>query len=125
MTKISAVVITYNEERNIERCLSSLQNVADEIIVVDSFSSDRTPEICKTFNVKFFQRAWDDFSSAKNFGNEQAFHDWVLSLDADEALSDELKKNIIDVKNKNAVGNYKFNRLTNYCGKWIRHCLVS
>ncbi|MEO5572776.1 MAG: glycosyltransferase family 2 protein [Bacteroidia bacterium] len=122
MPKISAVVITYNEERNIERCLTSLQQVADEIIVVDSFSKDRTEEICKTFNVKFHQRTWDDFSSAKNFGNEKAANDWILSLDADEALSDELKKNIREVKNKNATGNYKFNRLTNYCGKWIRHC---
>jgi glycosyltransferase involved in cell wall biosynthesis len=122
MQKITTVVITFNEERNIGRCLTSLQNIADEIIVVDSFSTDRTEEICKSFNVKFYQRIWDDFSSAKNAGNEKASHDWILSLDADEALSDELKKNILDVKNKNRIGNYKFNRLTNYCGKWIRHC---
>jgi glycosyltransferase involved in cell wall biosynthesis len=122
MPQISAVIITFNEERNIERCLSSLQNIADEIVVVDSFSSDRTEEICKSFNAKLYQRTWDDFSSAKNFGNQQASNDWILSLDADEALSDELKKNILEVKNKNAEGNYKFNRLTNYCGKWIRHC---
>ncbi|MEP7167754.1 MAG: glycosyltransferase family 2 protein [Bacteroidota bacterium] len=129
MSPISAVVITHNEERNIERCLASLQNVADEIIVVDSFSTDRTEEICKSFNVKFYQRKWDDYSSAKNFGNEKAAYDWILSLDADEALSDELKKNILEIKSKNEIvrmdsfgGNYKFNRLTNYCGKWIRHC---
>jgi (heptosyl)LPS beta-1,4-glucosyltransferase len=122
MSPISAVIITFNEERNIERCLTSLQQVADEIIIVDSYSTDRTQEICKSFNAKFFQRKWDDFSSAKNFGNQQASYDWILSLDADEALSDELKKNILEKKNKNAEGNYKFNRLTNYCGKWIRHC---
>ncbi len=122
MSQISAVIITYNEERNIERCLASLQQVADEIIVVDSFSTDRTEEICKQFNAKIFQRKWDDFSSAKNFGNQKATYDWILSLDADEALSDELKKNILEIKNKNKEGNYKFNRLTNYCGKWIRHC---
>jgi len=122
MSQISAVIITYNEERNIERCLTSLQSVADEIIVIDSFSTDRTQEICKSYNAKFFQRKWDDFSAAKNFGNQKATYDWILSLDADEALSDELKKNILEIKNKNAAGNYKFNRLTNYCGKWIRHC---
>ena len=121
MSRISAVVITFNEERNIERCLSSLQNVVDEIIVVDSFSSDRTEEICKSFNVKFYKRKWDDYSSAKNFGNKKATYDWILSLDADEALSDELKKNILEIKNKSEIGNYKFNRMTNYCGQWIKH----
>ncbi|HKR07164.1 MAG TPA: glycosyltransferase family 2 protein [Bacteroidia bacterium] len=122
MSRISAVVITYNEERNIERCLKSLQNISDEIIVIDSFSTDRTEEICKSFNVNFYKRQWDDFSSAKNAGNEKAVHYWILSLDADEALSDELKKSILEIKNTNAAGNYKFNRLTNYCGKWIHHC---
>jgi len=121
MQKISAVVITFNEERNIERCLASLQHVVDEIIVVDSFSTDHTAEICKKFNVKLFNRTWDDFSASKNFGNEQASHDWILSLDADEALSTELGGNIIDLKNKNTAGSYKINRMTNYCGTWIRH----
>lgn len=122
MPLISAVIITHNEEKKIGQCLDGLKDVADEIVVVDSFSTDQTAAICALHNVKFFQRNWDDYSSAKNYGNSKATNDWVLSIDADEALSDELKKSVIGVKNKNAIGNYKFNRLTNYCGKWIRHC---
>lgn len=121
MNKISAVIITFNEERNIERCLRSLQGVVDEIIVVDSFSKDNTAAICKSFNAIFFERKWDDFSATKNFGNEKAINDWVLSLDADEALSDELKGSILETKSKPLEGCYSFNRLTNYCGHWIRH----
>lgn len=121
MNKISAVIITFNEERNIERCLRSLEGVVNEIIVVDSFSQDNTVAICKSFNAILFERKWDDFSSTKNFGNEKAINDWVLSLDADEALSDELKRSILEIKSKPLEGCYSFNRLTNYCGHWIRH----
>lgn len=121
MNKISAVIITFNEERNIERCLRSLEGVVDEIIVVDSFSTDNTAAICKSFNAIFYERKWDDFSTTKNFGNEKAINDWVLSLDADEALSEELKSSILEIKRMSLEGCYSFNRLTNYCGHWIRH----
>jgi len=120
MLKISAVIITFNEERNIERCLKSLNQVADEIIVIDSFSEDNTAEICKRFPVKFILKEWMGYSAAKNFGNNIANNDYILSIDADEALSDELKKHIMELKKTdNLLDAYRFNRLTNYCGKWV------
>ncbi len=120
MPSLSAVIITFNEEKNIARCIHSLKDIADEVVVVDSFSTDNTVEICRQHGAKVIQRKWDDYSSAKNFGNRQAAHDWIFSIDADEAVSEELKKSILLIKGKG--GNYQFNRLTNYCGKWIRHC---
>ncbi len=121
MTKISAVIITFNEEKNIERCLRSLEGIADDIVVVDSFSSDQTAEICTKFKVNFISHAWEGYSRSKNFGNEQAKHDWILSLDADEALTDELKASLGKLKTENAFQTASFNRLTNYCGKWVKH----
>ncbi len=121
MNKLSAVIITFNEERNILRCINSLKEIVDEIIVVDSFSTDKTDEICKSFGVIFIQAEWRGYSESKNFANSQANFDWILSLDADEALSDELKKSILSEKKRGFSGNYEFNRLTNYCGKWIKH----
>lgn len=121
MEKISATIITYNEEKNIERCLKSLQGVADEIIVVDSFSNDQTKEICLKYNVAFFERAFIDYSDQKNFAIGQANYKLILSIDADEELSDQLKKSIIDIKHNWQYEAYSFNRMTNYCGKWIKH----
>lgn len=119
--KLSVVVITFNEEKNIARCLDSVRDVADDIVVVDSFSTDRTPEICKQYNVNFIQRAWEGYSATKNFANSTAAYDWVLSLDADEALSHELKASILELKKGEKAATAEFNRLTNYCGSWIRH----
>lgn len=121
MTPISAVIITYNEERNIGRCLASLQGVVDEIIVIDSFSKDKTKEICLNYNVKFIELNWLGYSESKNFGNKQALYPWILSLDADEVLSEKLIQSIIEKKKAGLKGNYSFNRLTNYCGKWIKY----
>lgn len=121
MRKLSAVIITYNEARNIKRCIASLQDVADEIVVVDSFSTDATPSFCKGLNVQFHQREWKGYSKQKNYGNGLASNDWILSIDADEALSDELKGAILFEKQNGKGYNYSFNRLTNYCGKWIKH----
>jgi len=118
---ISVVIITYNEEANIRRCLEAVSKVADEIIVVDSFSADATPEICGQMNVRFFSQPWEGYSAAKNFGNSQAKHEYILSIDADEVVSEELSRSILTVKNS-LKGAYKFNRLTNYAGKWVRHC---
>ncbi|MDR0437555.1 MAG: glycosyltransferase family 2 protein [Bacteroidales bacterium] len=124
MTKISAVIITKNEECNIERCLQSLQDAVDEIIVVDSGSTDRTEEICKQFQVKFIKQNWLGYGEQKNYGNQLAQNNWILSIDADEALSEDLKKSILDLKkNMLSLNNvYSMNRLTNYCGSWIKHC---
>ncbi|MCE7993072.1 MAG: glycosyltransferase family 2 protein [Roseivirga sp.] len=121
MVKVSGLIITYNEEENIKRCLESLHDVCDEIVVVDSFSTDKTEDICRQFNVRFIQNAWKGFLDQKNFAQSQASYDHVLQLDADEALSDELKQQIIAVKSDWKKGGYHFKRFTNYCGKWIRH----
>ena len=122
--QISAVIITHNEERNIRRCLTSVQDVADEIVVVDSLSDDKTEEICNSFNVKFVKQQWLGYSEQKNLANNLASNDWILSIDADEELSEELKKSILELKNKNISEDnvFSMNRLTNYCGRWIRHC---
>jgi glycosyltransferase involved in cell wall biosynthesis len=122
MKKISATIITYNEEKNIERCLKSLQGIADEIVVVDSHSTDKTEEICKQYQVKFIKHAFEGHIEQKNYAITQVTYPYVLSLDADEALSPELKESILHVKNNWTADGYYFNRLTNYCGSWIKHC---
>lgn len=121
MTRISAVVITFNEERNIARCLQSLKGVADEIVVVDSLSTDRTEEICRSFGTNLIKNPWPGYTEQKNYANAQASHDFILSLDADEALSEELRKSILKEKEKGLAPAYEMNRMTNYCGHWIRH----
>lgn len=123
MRKISAVIITLNEEKNIERCIASLQGVADEIVVLDSFSKDATKQICEAYGVKFFERAWEGYSASKNFANSLASHSWILSIDADEALSPELAESIAKMKEADEEKVvYSFNRITSYCGTWIKHC---
>ena len=121
---ISVVIITHNEEDNILRCLNSVQDVANEIVVVDSGSTDNTASICKKFGVKFVHQDWLGYSEQKNFANSLAANDWILSIDADEEISDELKHSILRYKNKHIPHDMVFsmNRLTNYCGHWIRHC---
>lgn len=121
MPQLSVVIITFNEERNIDRCIESVKEVADEIVVVDSFSTDKTPEICRQHGVKFIQHVWQGYSQTKNYANSLAENDWILSLDADEALSKELIDSIKKVKGGTEKTFCSFNRLTNYCGKWIRH----
>ncbi len=120
--KLSAIIITHNEERNIARCIDSLNEIADEIIVADSFSADKTCEIAASKGAKVFQRKWYGYGNAKNFAAQQSLHEFILSIDADEAISDPLKKSINQAKTKGLEGIYKFNRLSNYCGKWIYHC---
>ena len=121
MTKISGVIITYNEERHICTCLESLQGVVDEIVVVDSFSTDKTKEICQGYGVKWIENAFTGFTDQKNYANAQATYDYILSLDADEALSEELKSEILKAKENLEYDGYNCNRLNNYCGRWIKH----
>lgn len=121
MTQISAVVITFNEELNIGRCIESLISVADEIIVIDSFSSDKTKEICSQYPIQFIQIEWMGYSETKNYGNSLARYNYILSIDADESLSYALQDEIKLLKTKKIEGVYDINRITNYCGKWIRH----
>jgi glycosyltransferase involved in cell wall biosynthesis len=122
MIKISAVIITFNEERNIVRCLQSLEGIADEIVVVDSFSTDQTVDLCKPYNVRVLQHPFEGYMQQKKWASQQASNDFILSLDADEVLSPELRKSILEVKSNWQADGYIFNRLTNYIGKWIRHC---
>jgi glycosyltransferase involved in cell wall biosynthesis len=121
MPKISAVIITYNEELFIDKCLSSLEGIADEIIVVDSFSTDATEEICKKHNVNFIKHAFEGFRDQKNFALKLANYKYIISLDADEALSDKLRESILAIKDNWKYDGYLFNRRSNYCGNWISH----
>ncbi|MFI5156710.1 MAG: glycosyltransferase family 2 protein [Chitinophagales bacterium] len=121
MTNVSIVIITFNEEKNIRRCLESVQGIADEIVVVDSLSTDRTKSICQEFGTRFIEQKFLGYIEQKNFALDQATHDFVLSLDADEAVSGELAASINKIKEQTNVDGYRMNRLTNFCGKWIRH----
>jgi len=120
--QISAVILTLNEEDTIARCIDSLQSVVDEILIVDSFSSDRTEEICKARGARFIQNKFEGFIQQENFATRAASYEYLLILDADEALSEELQKSIKKVKTNWKADAYSYNRLSQYCGKWIHHC---
>ncbi len=121
MTPISAVIITFNEERNIGRCIDSLTGVADEIVVLDSNSTDRTREICEEKGARVKTHPFAGYIEQKNLALKESSYPHVLSLDADEALDENLKKSILQVKKNWNADAYTMNRLTNFCGKWIRH----
>lgn len=121
MIKLSVVIITLNEEKNIERCLLSLKNIADEIIVMDSFSTDKTKEICQKHGVRFVEQKFIGYRDQKNLVHDMASFDYVLSLDADEVLSPELEASILKAKNNFEYAGYEMSRLTNYNGQWIHH----
>lgn len=120
--KISAIVITYNEEHNIAKALESL-SWADEIVIVDAESTDRTVEIASRFTDRIFIRPWPGYSAQKNFGAEQAINDWIFSLDADERMSPELKTAILKIKDQSEpeAAGYETARRTFYMGRWIKH----
>lgn len=118
---ISLVVIALNEEDNIQRCLDSVPFAADKL-VVDSFSSDRTIEYAKLSGARVIQEKWRGFGPQKAFATEQAQFDWILSLDADEALSPQLQNEIYEkFKNLNQRIGYQIPRLSFHLGRWIRH----
>ncbi len=121
MDRISAVVITKNEARNVERCLRSLAPVADEILVVDEFSSDGTAAICERLGARVVQHAWTGFGPQKNLGNGLARHGWILSVDADEALDPFLQRAIAEAKAAGLRGAYEVSRLNFYYGRFLRH----
>ncbi|MDP5172838.1 MAG: glycosyltransferase family 2 protein [Bacteroidia bacterium] len=118
--KITAVIITLNEEKNIGRCLASLGAVVDEVIVVDAGSKDRTREICVAAGATWVEQPWLGYGGQKNFANSLATTPYILSIDADEALSSELSASILAAKGK-LRGAYSMNRKTNYCGDWVAH----
>lgn len=118
---ITALVITYNEERNIARCLQSLLAVSDEILVIDSYSTDKTKEICSAFPCRFIEMEWQGYSATKNAAQQLASHPYILSLDADEALSAELQREILAAK-PNLKWAYTMPRKNFFAGQWIRGC---
>ncbi len=119
--KISATIITYNEERNISRVIESLR-CADEVVVVDSGSTDRTVELASKLGARVLESPWRGYAGQKNLASENASHDWILSLDADEALSEALEGEIWQIKKNGPVCDaYTVPRLAQYLGRWILH----
>jgi glycosyltransferase involved in cell wall biosynthesis len=120
--KITAIIITLNEERKLAGCLESLAGIADEIVIVDSGSTDTTESIARRFTDRFYFNKWPGYAGQKNLAAEKASSDWVLSLDADERLSQQLKQSLAEIKTINAsVSAYSFPRKTFYLGRWIEH----
>ena len=123
MQPLSVVIITYNEEKNIGRCLQSVNTIADEIIVVDSFSHDNTVQIAVDSGAIVKQSKFDGYINQKNKAINMATNDLVLLLDADEAVGGELCHSIMQVKENSAFKAYIMNRCSFFCGKFIRHGL--
>ena len=118
---LSVVIITKNEAHIIGKTLQSLQGITSNFVIVDSGSTDNTIEICKTFGANIIETTWDGYGQNKNKGIDAAKYNWILNLDADEAIDDKLKAAIIQLKleDENTVYNFKFKNF--FCNKWIRH----
>src|SRR5215211_5720675 len=121
MLALSVVIITFNEEKNIARCIDSVKEVADEIIILDSYSTDKTVDIANSRGAIVYQQKFLGYGPQKNDALQFCKHDLVLSLDADEALSANLVQEILHEKKSSAYDAYLMNRCTNYCGQFIRH----
>lgn len=121
MNKISATIITKNEEKNIERCLKSISWV-DEIIVIDSGSTDKTLEICKKYNCNIIETEWLGFGRTKKFAVNSASNNWIFSIDADEEVTDELENRIKKILENPTKNGYKIKRKSFYLGKMINYC---
>jgi glycosyltransferase involved in cell wall biosynthesis len=118
--RLSVTVITKNEEKRIAKCLESIA-FADEVLVVDSGSTDRTVEIARQHGARVIQQAWLGYGRQKQFAVDQAKNDWVLSLDADEWLSEGLARSIQRELIKPSWGAYKMARRNKFMGRWLRH----
>lgn len=120
--KISAFVVCMNEERNIRRCLESLK-WCDEIVVIDSGSTDETLTICREYTSKVIVRPWAGYVGQKSFGLEQCSHPWVLNVDSDEEVSNELREEILEILSRNGnlprpASGYYLPRVVFYLGRW-------
>jgi glycosyltransferase involved in cell wall biosynthesis len=121
MQKLSVIIVTLNEERNIERCLRSVQ-WADEIIVVDAFSTDRTVELCRRLNANVIQRSWEGYAPQKQFALSIASRAWVLLVDADEEVPPELHREIESVISmQHNCNGYEIARKSFFLGQWMKH----
>lgn len=120
-SKLSAVVISFNEEKNIARCITALQQVSDDIIIVDSGSADDTLKIAAAMGARVFSRAWTGYADQKNFGNDQAKHDYILSIDADEVVSFELAFHINEAMKHPQSAVYELDFLTSWGDRFIKH----
>jgi len=117
---ISAVIITKNESTNIARCIQAVQQVAKEVLIIDAYSTDETVAIAQALRATVLQKKWLGYAQNKNYGNEAAQYDWILSIDADEVLSPPLITTLQNtVLENNTV--YAINRLVNYDGQWVKH----
>lgn len=123
MHPLSVVIITFNEEQNIRRCIESVEKVADEIIVLDSFSKDRTVEIARSMGAVIHQEKFKGYIGQKNYAMQLASHNYILSLDADEALDQQLTDSILAEKENFNQRAYRMNRCTRYCGRFMHHGL--
>ncbi|MEO5996472.1 MAG: glycosyltransferase family 2 protein [Chitinophagaceae bacterium] len=121
MQMLSVVIITYNEEKNIGRCLDSVQSIANEIVILDSYSTDNTVTIAVSKGATVYNNSFEGYIEQKNKALSLARYDLVLSLDADEALDEQLNASINAVKQHADRMGYTMNRCTNYCGRYIRH----
>jgi glycosyltransferase involved in cell wall biosynthesis len=122
MISLSVVIITFNEEKKIARCIDSVKDLADEIVVVDSFSTDNTKSVCLSKGAKFIEHKFEGFTAQKNYATTHATHNFILALDADEYLSPELHASISNAKLAWNADGYNMNRLNSYGGKWIKSC---
>ena len=118
--KLSAVIITLNEERALPKCLESL-SFADEILVIDSGSEDLTVEVAEKYNARVIHQDWLGYGRQKQFGVDQAGHDWVLCIDADEWVSEELTTSVKEALNNPLYKGYRFPRCNRFLGRWLRH----
>ncbi len=124
INKLSAIIIAKNEEQNIKRCISSLINCIDDIVVVvDNSSTDNTLQVVKSYNVNCIQADWMGYAKTKTFAIENTKYDWVLWIDADECLTEELKFELVNLKNTKAPYTaFKVARRAYFLGRWIKHC---
>ncbi|VAW53837.1 Glycosyl transferase [hydrothermal vent metagenome] len=123
MAKISACIISFNEEKKIEDCLKSLQSVVDEIIIVDSGSTDRTVEIARTYTDNIYNQTFEGYGKQKNTAASKASYNWILNLDCDERLSEQLQQAILTAKdNLDQADVWSMPRKTYYIYRWLNHC---
>lgn len=116
----TAVVISHNVADTIGDCVSALRRVCEEVLVLDTHSTDGTIEICEKLGATVVQQEWHGFAKTKNIGNQLAKHDWILSIDADEVLSDQLIAQLQNLRPEPGRV-YALDRITSYCGQWIQH----